>query len=227
MRNHQINAKEFIIGAAVGSLLGSVAALFMAPKSGKRLRQDLCDAYCDAADTTQQFARKGKSLAKNMSCQTCDWAGKAKSAMDGMTKTVKGWVGEEEVEEETTRDLLVGGLAGAVLGAVAGLLMAPKPGEELRQDIADTYEDVSDRTHEFTNDVSKKGKAFAKQAKTRANKWLNLAHQLVDDLTENVEDTSGDILDKAKEVVQNHRIQDMMDWAALGFRLWQGIKSRR
>lgn len=220
MKHNQMNAKEFVVGAAVGSLLGSVGALLIAPKSGKKLRRSICDAYCSLADSTQDIANKGKSLAKNVGCQTCDWASKAKSMVKG-----KGWAPEEE-EEETARDLLIGGLVGGVLGAVVGLLMAPKSGEDLRQDLMDTYEDVSDNAHDFAENMTKQGKAFAKKANSKANKWLHLAQQLVEDLTENAQDASEDIFDKAKGLINNNRIHDVMDWASLGFRLWQGVKSK-
>lgn len=226
MRHYHMNAKEFLVGAAVGSLLGGVGALLMAPKSGKKLRQDICDAYCDISDKTQDLAHKGKSLAKDVSCHTCDWANKAKSAVAGVSQCVKGWVSEEE-EEECNKDLLIGGLAGGVLGAVVALLLAPKAGEDLRQDLMDTYEDVSDKTQEFANSLSKKGKAFAKTARSKTNKWLDLAHQVVDNLTENAQDTSEDFLEKAKALVKNDRINDILDWASLGLRFWEGVKSKR
>jgi gas vesicle protein len=224
--HHNINAKEFVVGAAVGSLLGSVAALLIAPKAGRKLRQDICDAYYNISDKTCDLAERGKCLAKNVGCQTSNWACKAKSAVDGAKKSVKGWISDEE-EEENSRDLLIGGLVGSVLGAAAGLLLAPKPGEELRQDIVDTYEDVSDKTQEFAHDINKKGKAFAKTARTRANKWLDIAHQLVDDLTDNAQETGEDLFEKAKGLVHNNHIHDAIDWASVGFRLWQGLKSKR
>jgi gas vesicle protein len=223
MRHNQMHAKEFVVGAAVGSLLGSVGALLIAPKSGKKLRQNICDAYCNLADSTQDYASRGKSLAKNVGCQTCDWASKAKSAVAGAAKNIKGWSPEEE-EDESTRDLLIGGLVGGVLGAVVGLLVAPKAGEDLRQDLVDSYEDASDNAQEFAENLSKKGRAFAKKANSKANKWLHLAQQLVEDLTENAQDTSEDLFDKAKGLIHNNRVHDVMDWASLGFRLWQGIK---
>src|SRR4051812_45504239 len=37
----QINAKDFLIGTLVGGIVGSLAALLLAPKSGKELRGDL------------------------------------------------------------------------------------------------------------------------------------------------------------------------------------------
>ncbi len=202
---HQLHTKEFVIGATVGSLLGSVAALLAAPKSGEQLREDICDAYCTISDTTQ------------------DWADRAKTAVNGARKTVKGWVGEEE-EEDTTKELLIGGVAGAVIGVAIGLLLAPKSGEKLRREIADTYEDVADRTQQFRHDMTKKGKAFAKTARSRTNKWLNIAQQIVEDLTEDAQAKGEDLFAKAKGMVNNNRFHDVVDWASLGYRLWQGVK---
>lgn len=224
MTNYHMHSKEFLVGAVVGSLLGGVAALLAAPKSGQRLRRDLCDAYCDFSDKTQdvanQMTRKGRSLAKNMGCQTCDWSDKAKCFVEN----VKGWVSseEEEDEEDTHRDLLIGGLVGGVLGAVAGLVLAPKPGSHLRQDLADTYHDMSERTHEAAHGMTKKGKAFARTAQSKAGKWLDLAKGLVEELTDEAQETGEDITDRAK-----HRLDDMMEWASVGWRLWQGLKSKR
>ena len=223
---HHLHTKEFIIGATVGSLLGSVAALLAAPKTGKKLREDICDAYCHLTDKTQDLACRGKSMAKNLGCQTCDWTNKASSAIQGASKTVKGWVSEEE-EEDTTRDLLIGGLVGGVLGAVVGLLLAPKPGEDLRQDLADTYEDISERTQDFANSMTKKGRSFAKTTSSRANKWLAVAKNLIDDLTEGSQASAGDVIDQVKGLVNNKRLNDALEWATLGYRVWQGLQSKR
>ncbi len=225
MRQYHLHTKEFVIGAAVGSLLGSVAALLIAPKAGKKLREEICDAYNCLTDKTQDLASRGKSLAKSFGCQTCDWTNKAKSAVDGAKKTVKSWTSEDE--EETTSDLLIGGLVGGIVGAAVGLLLAPKSGEELRQDLADTYEDMSDRTQDFADDVTQKGKSFAKAASSKANKWLSLAQDIIDDLTDGAQEKGEDWIEQAKGLVKNKRANEMMDWAQLGYRLWRGIQSRR
>ncbi len=227
---HQMHSREFLVGAAVGSIVGTVAALLMAPKAGKRLRQDLCDAYCDLSEKTHdmmdQVSKRGKSFAKNVRCRTDDWACRAKSAMDSISSGAKAWQHEDE-DEECCRDLLIGGLAGGILGAVAGLLLAPKPGDELRHDIAETYHDVSERTHDMMDDASKRGRAFVKKARSRTNKWLDLAKNVVDELTEDVEDTTEEWVDRAKKMVNNNHLHDVMDWASLGFRVWRGLQNKR
>lgn len=208
--SHNIHAKEFIVGAAVGSMLGSVAALFLAPQSGEKLRNNVYDTYCNASDRAQNLADRGKCF------------------VEGARKKARNWgLIEEEEEENTTRDLLIGGIVGGVLGAVVGLLIAPKSGGELRQDLVDTYEDLGERTRDFADEVSKKGKAFTKTARSKTNKWLNLAQEIVEDLTENVQEKNEDLIGRAKDLVNNSRVNEIIDWAALGYRMWQGAKSRR
>lgn len=226
MGNHRSHTKEFVVGAAVGSLLGSVAALLVAPKTGQKLRDDLCDAYCSIADTTQDLASKGKSFAKDVSCQTCDWADKAKSAVNGAKKTIKGWVSEEE-EDTTTRDLLIGGLIGGALGAAFGLLLAPKTGDKLRQDLMETYEDISERTQDFAEDVTKKGKSFAKSARSKTNKWIDLAQNIIEDLSEGAHEKGEDWIEQAKGLMNNKRMNDVLNWAQVGYRVWNGLQSKK
>ncbi|HVT14293.1 MAG TPA: YtxH domain-containing protein [Fimbriimonadaceae bacterium] len=45
--------------------------------------------------------------------------------------------------------LLAGVGLGAIIGAAAGLLFAPKPGSELRQDIGDKFKEIKGKTSEW------------------------------------------------------------------------------
>lgn len=224
MVSKQTHSKDFLVGAAVGSLLGSVTALLVAPKAGKKLRQDINDLYSDLTDRTQDaadhFTRKGKSFAKSFSGHSHDLADKAKCLVCGV-KNLVGY-GHEEEEEDTTRDLLIGGAIGGLLGAVAGLLLAPKSGSDLREDIADTYEEFAERTHDAAEQFSKRGKTFAKTAKSKANKWIDFAKEIVDEFSDEVEEKSEEFADKAK-----NRVNDIVEWASLGYRVWQGLNKRK
>ena len=44
-------------------------------------------------------------------------------------------------------------IGGAIVGAAAALLLAPKKGEELRQDLADLAEEAKDRAQNFCEQV--------------------------------------------------------------------------
>jgi gas vesicle protein len=45
--------------------------------------------------------------------------------------------------------LLAGVGLGAIIGAAAGLLFAPKPGSELREDIGDKFKELKGKTNEW------------------------------------------------------------------------------
>lgn len=217
MTHKQTHTREFVIGAAVGSLLGGIAALLAAPKAGKILREELCDTYCDLAKRTEDLADKGRALAHTIGSESGKWTGKARRAVDDAKRSVRGLMGQRVEEEENhAKDFLIGGLAGGIVGAVVGLLLAPKAGGELRQELIEKYEDVSDRSH-----------AFAKSSRSKANKWLALAREVVEDFTEDAHDKGEEVIDRAKGLINNKRIHDVMDWAALGVRLWQKAKKSK
>lgn len=48
---------------------------------------------------------------------------------------------------------LIGLLLGGVAAGVGALLMAPKSGKELINDISDTYNDIAEKTNDFKDDV--------------------------------------------------------------------------
>lgn len=227
MSGNHLHAKEFVIGATVGSLLGSVAALLVAPKAGKDLRDDLCDTYCNIADKTEDLACRGKSFAKSFGSQATDWSRKAKCCAGDAKKSFNKWRGVEEEETDSTRELLIGGLVGGLVGVAIGLLLAPKPGEELRHDIANAYEDITDRGHDFADSMSKKGKYFAKNARSGANKWLDLAKDLVENLTDEVHESGEHWAERIKDLVGNKRANDVIDWARFGYKVWEGIRGNK
>jgi gas vesicle protein len=56
--------------------------------------------------------------------------------------------------------LLAGVGLGAIIGAAAGLLFAPKPGTELRQDIGDKFKELKGKTNEWVAEQrAKRGSA--------------------------------------------------------------------
>lgn len=224
---NQIHCKEFMAGAIVGSLLGSVSALLLAPKPGKDLREDICEACDDFSERSHDLADRGRSFARSLGSQSQQWSCKARRTVDGARRTVKGLVGCEEEEEHSINGFLIGGVAGAVAGAVIGLLIAPKGGDEFRRDLMRTYEDASERSNAFVDDMARKGKAFAQTSQSKANNWLDLVRELVEDLTEEVQDKSGAYAKKAKNIINHERIHDVIDWAALGYKVWQRLQTKR
>ncbi|HUQ89798.1 MAG TPA: YtxH domain-containing protein [Vicinamibacterales bacterium] len=64
-------------------------------------------------------------------------------------------------EEETTGSstFLLGALAGALVGAGVALLMAPKPGAEVRRDLTDGYSSVRDAAARRYRDIADRASA--------------------------------------------------------------------
>lgn len=208
------HTKDFLIGAAVGSLVGTVSTLLLAPKSGKELRGDISDMYCDASDKTKCYTKKGKDFIKNVKYGTNNLTDKAKCIVNDIVD----WVNPSD-DESSNSNLLIGGLVGSVVGVIAGLMLAPKAGSELR-------DDISDMAHEKVNLLSKKGQKMAKNMNSKANEWLELAQDVVDALTDKVKETSEDLTEKADDFLNHSRVKNIMELVSLGARMWKQAKKR-
>lgn len=80
-------------------------------------------------------------------------------------------------ERKVVKSFLFGAVSGAALGAVAALLFAPKPGKELRKDIADTAQLVGAKTADIgkaagsaAQNVAKKSADWAEGVRARFGK---------------------------------------------------------
>ena len=82
-------------------------------------------------------------------------------------------------------------LIGLGAGALAGLLLAPKSGKQLRKDIARGYEDARDAVGEWADDAAEKVKGQVREAGERvrdvASRGVEMAEELRDSAREKVE----------------------------------------
>jgi gas vesicle protein len=76
------------------------------------------------------------------------------------------------------KDFFIGAVVGGVLGALTALVLAPKTGKELRSDISEQYDKISEKTVEIAGTVGTKTQEIAKTVSVQ----------------------TGEIVDKAKEV---------------------------
>lgn len=67
MSKDGINSKDFLIGTLIGGIIGATTALFLAPKSGKELRDDLGSQAVALRDKTDKMTADAKEKARNMS----------------------------------------------------------------------------------------------------------------------------------------------------------------
>jgi len=102
-----------------------------------------------------------------------------------------------EEDNGMSKGLIIGLLAGGVLGAVIALLYAPKPGKELRADIKNKAGEMIDDAEEYINvakskavDIINEGKKRSEnlitEAKKRAESLLGDAEKILSDANERV-----------------------------------------
>lgn len=135
---------HFLTGLLLGGLAAGITALLMAPKSGKELYNDIADTYTTLAEKTGTISDdiKHKSwhiLHPNDACEIC---------------------------EGSSSHFMTGATIGAVLGVASALLLAPKPGAKLRNDLENTYHNVVDQGEEWKDAAG----SFIEKLQTAFNK---------------------------------------------------------
>ncbi|MEW4429324.1 YtxH domain-containing protein [Paenibacillus pabuli] len=76
--------KSLLWGALIGSVVGSVTALLLAPKSGRELRQDISEG-------ARQVTEKGQELAVKVGEQSSQIVSKVKETADVVIQDIQSW----------------------------------------------------------------------------------------------------------------------------------------
>lgn len=119
------HTKKIASGAALGTLLGSLAAM-MYPK-----RREIIEHVMDRAEDISHLAEKAREYGEA-------FMGNGKLFNFGH-------------KTESKANYIKGGLIGFLIGAGAALMMAPKTGKNLRGQLARAYNDLSERSEEFVH----------------------------------------------------------------------------
>ena len=85
-----------------------------------------------------------------------------------------------------SKGFLLGALAGGVVGSITALLLAPKPGKELRQDISAQAQKVSDTTVRVAGQVSDTTGRFARQIGDQAAQFADKTKQAASSVVSSV-----------------------------------------
>jgi len=108
--------------------------------------------------------------------------------------------------------LLIGGLSGIVLGTLAGLLLAPQSGTKLRARLGDKYDDIIDNAKDVIDGIQEGKQNFEEKL-------------------EDWKDTLMTILDKFNAPKKRHlngkHVNNIVDWATLGIRVYNSLQNRR
>lgn len=111
------------------------------------------------------------------------------------------------------------GAACGLLGAGAALLLAPKSGKELREDISEAIT----KTQEYAADLTEKGEEYFQEASSSANQFYKKAKCAVQNFAGSAknaveEEVAEPIIDK---------IQDAVQLVQTGIQIWNSIASKR
>jgi gas vesicle protein len=106
------NSKDFIVGSLVGGLIGAATALFLAPKSGKEIREDLGQQATmvkkrtgrmtsDALEKSSGIANAAKEKTVSLSQAVTEQSSQIMNKVRDMKGTTKGQSDfiEKEIEE--------------------------------------------------------------------------------------------------------------------------------
>ncbi len=101
------------------------------------------------------------------------------------------------------KGLLIGFLAGGVVGAILGLLYAPKSGKELRQDIKNKADGYVDDAEKFVADARDKAKDLINEGKKKSDKLISDAKVKSEELLRDAEKVFNDAKSKASTIISS------------------------
>jgi len=98
-----------------------------------------------------------------------------------------------EEQEETKFNFFKGLLIGGVLGALAGILFAPKSGKELRSDIKEKGNKILNDGKELYADASTKAKEMFVEVKHKAKELKRVAEDAGEKMSDEVHEKIGQV----------------------------------
>ena len=112
---------------------------------------------------------------------------------------------DKDQESKLTKGLFFGFVAGGIVGAVAALLFAPKPGRELRKDLRAQKDKLVDKAAEFLNATAEAGEDALNTGQERSRELISAARQRANSILENAERALSDAKTKAAGTIETAR----------------------
>ena len=95
-------------------------------------------------------------------------------------------------ESSYSKGLAVGIIIGGAVGAVVALLLAPKSGKELRQDLTERSGEIYEKASDFAAEQSRKMGEYVNEGKVRADELVRTARQQAGSLLSEAEHLMND-----------------------------------
>lgn len=98
--------------------------------------------------------------------------------------------------ESKASSLLLGTVIGGAVGVLAALLLAPKSGEEMREDLAHKYQSMCSKTKEIASTVGDKAKDIVETVKAEASDLADQAKESNQRIAETIGTSTTDLKNK-------------------------------
>ncbi|MBD1380151.1 YtxH domain-containing protein [Metabacillus arenae] len=117
MSKESINSKDFLIGTLIGGIVGATTALFLAPKSGKELRENIGQQATvvkertgkitnDALERGSEFANLAKEKTATISQSVSEQSNQLLNKVKDIRKASNNQTNDSEVPTDSAADEL-------------------------------------------------------------------------------------------------------------------------
>lgn len=96
-----------------------------------------------------------------------------KNELPNLPQVYTGTDAMYEEESVNMKDFVIGALVGGIVGAAAGLLLAPKTGRDLRSDVASQAEMIKDRSVSLSSTAKEKTVQISNQLKEQSTQLVD------------------------------------------------------
>ncbi|KAF3363233.1 hypothetical protein PHSC3_000122 [Chlamydiales bacterium STE3] len=172
-----------VFGLVSGAILGAAATLLLSSKTGEAIKDNLSE--------------------------TCgDWSEKTKHFADSLSETFPH-TGKKHSSNNLNK--IIGGIAGSVLGISAIIFLSSNASKGLRQQLAHTFEILSDKGHEMAHGFSETAHDTCENAEEHLASWAKAAQDAMSYYS--------------KQHEARHSLPEKaLYWTLLGIRFLQGLK---
>lgn len=97
-----------------------------------------------------------------------------------------------ENKNKSSKSFIMGAIVGGIVGAVTALLLAPKSGKEMREDINEQAAALKERSLQLKDTAVEKG-----------SEWISIAKEKSSEIAKTVNKQSQQVVEKVKDFTQN------------------------
>jgi gas vesicle protein len=165
---HNSRTGKTIANIVMGTLVGSVAALLFAPKSGRQIRKEIAKQASQWGDQAAKFTDEATKAAKKQADRA------HMPDISKMTQRKKNTGG--------TGKMLLGIAIGSAVGAGAALLLAPKSGRQMRQQLKREADELGSRASNMARETADQARSKAREMANEAEGEMKRQKEIMEDV---------------------------------------------